>query len=117
MNLLNALRTLGKNLLSGYPCDEDKMLKGLNNTLIQLRIARSKYLKRKLPVPETGELLEEAFNLYIEGVQNIVSSIKDNDKDILSLGLFKVEEADDILGSIEDVITQNKELLKDISLS
>lgn len=114
MNLLNSLRTLGKGLLKGYVKDEKEVLKGLNKTIIQLRIGKSKSAGKDIPFKN---LLQEAYTLYIEGVEDIVAYIKEKDKDRLSQGLFKAEEADDILANIEDLILKNKEKFEDFTLS
>jgi len=118
LNLLNSLRTIGKNLIKGHVVNEAELLKALNKTLIQIRYIKSRYIKKKSPERENIiELLNEALNLYIEGIEDIAGYIKNRDKNSLSHGLFKAEEADDILSNVEDIIMQNKELFKDLSMT
>lgn len=118
MDLLNSLRVLGKKLLKDEIYEKVKIEKALNKSLIQLRIIKNKSAARTISGTENvRELFMEALNLYIEGTGDFVSFLKDNNKEHISEGLFKAEEADDILANIEELILQNKERFTDISLS
>jgi hypothetical protein len=118
MDLLNSLRLLGKKLLKEELSEKVKIEKALNKSLIQLRIIKTRYAGRKLAGTENvRELFLESLNLYIEGTGDFVSFLKDSKKEHISEGLFKVEEADDILAGIEELILRNKERFTEISLS
>jgi len=118
LNLLNSLRTLGKGLLAGDFKKTGKIERDLNKTLLQLKIIKSRYSNRKLKgTDNVADLMEEGINLYIEAISDFMLFFKDKDREHISEGLFKAEEADDILLSIEDIILQNKEKFKELSLS
>jgi hypothetical protein len=118
LDLLNSLRVLGKSLLKEEFFEKSKLERNLNKTLIQLRIIKNKCLSRKISGSDNvKELFLEALNLYIEGTGDIITFLKDNQKEHISEGLFKAEEADDILLSIEELIVQNKEKFNEISFS
>jgi len=118
MDLLNSLRGLGKKLLKDEIYEKVRIEKALNKNLIQLRIIKNKSAYGNMSGTENvRELFQEALNLYIEGTGDFVAFLKDNNKDHISEGLFKAEEADDILAGIEELILRNKERFSDISVS
>lgn len=118
MDLLNSLRILGKKLLKDEVYEKVKIEKALNKSLIQLRIIKNKSASRNISGTENvKELFLESLNLYIEGTGDFVAFLKDNNKEHISEGLFKAEEADEILASIEELILRNKERFSDISIS
>jgi hypothetical protein len=118
LDLLNSLRVLGKKLLKEDFSEKNSLEINLSKTLIQLRTIKNTGLSGKISGSDNvKKLFLEALNLYIEATGDIISFLKDNKKEHISEGLFKAEEADDILVSIEELILQNKEHFNEISFS
>ncbi len=118
MELLNSLRTIGKNLLENRAYNNEELEDRLDELLIQIEDMRENFTE-EADLPEAKNiilLLREALNLYEEAIEGIISSLDNKEEETILLALIKAEEADDILCQVEELIRESKELFDDAGI-
>ncbi len=112
MDLKEYIRALGDHMLCEPVFDNDKLCNALDVVQMDIQEIRNHFNTQAPPGLEVvRDFMLESLELYKQSIDDMRSYITNPDRELLEMAILKSEEAEDIIGAIDQVIQEQRDSL------
>ncbi|MDQ7822374.1 MAG: hypothetical protein RDV48_06225 [Candidatus Eremiobacteraeota bacterium] len=116
MDLKTYIRTLGEHLLSEPEYDKDALNEVLDTVSTDIRDIRQNFTgETPSGLEPVRDFMVESLDLYMQSLDDMRKYVDSEDRDSLNDAIVRAEEAEDIMGAIEQVIQEHRDWLAEMT--
>jgi len=116
MDLKTYIKSLGEHLLCEPTYNRDALSDALNVISDDIGSIRQSFTgSAPQGLEPVRDFMLESLNLYMQSVEDMKKYMSSEDSELLESAIVKAEEAEDIIGAVEEVIQEHKDWLSRMS--
>ncbi|MHC9544171.1 MAG: hypothetical protein AB9903_32055 [Vulcanimicrobiota bacterium] len=116
MDLKTYIKSLGEHLLCEPAYSKDALSEALTVISDDIGTIRASFTgNAPAGLEPVRDFMLESLNLYMQSVEDIRKYMSNEDSELLERAIVKAEEAEDIIGAVEDVIQEHKDWLSQMT--
>ncbi len=116
MDLKTYIKSLGEHLLCEPAYDKDALSEALNVISDDISSIRNSFAgNAPQGLEPVRNFMLESLNLYMQSVEDMKKYMSNDDSELLESAMVKADEAEDIIGAVEEVIQEHKDWLSQMT--
>lgn len=116
MDLRTYIRTLGDHLLSEPEFNKDALKNALDMVSADVEEIRRGFMdEAPAGLESVRDFMRESLDLYMQSIEDMKQYMTSEERDYLEQAMVKAEEAEDIMGAIDQVIQEHSDWLNEMT--